>query len=493
MNSANLVKGGVVVLILLLSLAVFDSYGNYATSQITGAAVGTSCPDSITVSTGFKDYKQGETITFVVKALDAKGNILKTGTSVVFDLTGGVYGDDKVVTGRSVTLYPDSASGEMRYKYYVPPFSNAKMWIRALASSNEGPKCGVVSDKNFYVYASKTEPDLAVEVSWRPSVTGGEPNSGRIGTGNFNFVITNRGTDVTSPFNIVVKIKEESKGYTTVLASKKIDSLKAGKEIRDFVGIRAKDFPCETISLEVVADPDNAVTAETNKENNVGRLSLATECTSPSSGGASGGSGTGTGAAAGGTGQQAAQPAQQAANYKKTLYTGWNIVGLDALSNVVSSTCGYPPQIWKNIYEFNPETQDYDPPRTLEIGLNGEIKLTGDVDQTRVAWVYKYEQPAESCEIQSYIASMASTGSAAQATPSPRQARLDGWTLVVVPQDWVGKTPSQAFTNSCDFSKAYYFDTGIQDYREWFVSSTNTFLSEDVGKAFWLWAVSCYS
>ena len=39
MVNANLIKGGVIVVVLLAALAAFDAFGNYAYSQATGAAV----------------------------------------------------------------------------------------------------------------------------------------------------------------------------------------------------------------------------------------------------------------------------------------------------------------------------------------------------------------------------------------------------------------------------------------------------------------------
>lgn len=486
MNSADLVKGGVIVVILLASLAVFDSYGNHAASQITGAAAGTasSCPASITLSTGgFTNYNQGETVVFLIKVLDAKDNVLKTSADVKIET--GDYGNEKVVSLKQASLAA-TVSGEMRYQLpldtdFFKGTTKAKVWIKPLASSKKND-CGKVTSKSdYYVYALKTEPDLAVKDLSKASKA--------VKEGTYAATIANYGATVGSPFNVVARIKRQ--GSSTSVARTTLSSLETDKTYSFEFFIKPEDLSCGDNTLEVAVDPDGAVAADTNRDNNAKSITVKKDCTAVGSG--SGGSrSSGTDTAPGGTGEQ---PAQQAANYKKTLQNGWNLVGLDVLSNVVSTTCGgFPPKISTVIYEFDPANQEGYVTHTLENDpANSIIKLTDSVDQTRVAWVYKYEQPAETCEIQSYIAPSGPAAQAAQAAPTPQRAYLD-WNLVIVPQDWIGKTPSKAFTNACNFySTAWYYDEGTQKYVEWAVSSTNTFLSENVGKAFWLYATSCYS
>ncbi len=170
------------------------------------------------------------------------------------------------------------------------------------------------------------------------------------------------------------------------------------------------------------------------------------------------------------------------------VYTGWNMVGVNTLANLVSTSCSQN-QLYRTIYAFFPRENKYGTYRLgndyKSIGAAAEGVLAEEserlrqtypetLSETRAVWLHNY---GDKCDI-----------SANLHLQTRSFGIQSGWNMIAIQTDWQGKKMSEVM-GSCQIPEKWAGIAGLfyNSLSGWAIMSSDTVLApEHIGKGFWV-------
>lgn len=505
MANADLLKGGVIVVLLLAVLAGFDSYNSYSFSKITGA--------SVAADSGSSSSATDQT---------AKEPSYTGANWVCFDLTKG----ELVPKGRCEThnsLYESAALG---CKDKCSPTNSVTIncgvgsfvvWEACSESNTKADRTwGVLGEGKTKTYAVggkdyevtldfvgstasskftingeqsrllRTGDQWLVDGAWFTLASASTENSAG-GTRSADFILMRiKATDQTAkcPATITVssnKLTAYSQGETAVFTITMRDS--AGNIVKRGASLgisSATETPSLMFGKAFQATDSGIITVEVPLTASIYPAGAYAVQVSSEAGGCNYVSG----------GQSLAVQAATGQTAKVTgvaIHNGWNMVAVPTFfPGLISTTCRKDDgsastglydvvQIWNYSSTTTPDYEKFWLPDNLN-------SLTRIVDQavsggrprsTSAGWVYNY---GPYCSI-----------TAAIAEPAVPET-FKGWAQVAVQPSWEGKALSDLIQPNCDFGGGWFYDNQPSGVK-WDEINLNTkFEQRHVGKGFWAYS-----